>query len=97
MNGMRADGNLKIASVIQVTLGQVLIRDFDFEGAVVTVVSVEVSPDLLQAKIGLGVLPREKELEVVTALNGSHRRLEHLLLKQMKIRGSPNLVFEIDS
>ena len=94
---MREYRNLKIASVIQATLGQVLIRDFDFEGAVVTVVSVEVSPDLLQAKIGLGVLPKEKELEVVTALNGSHRKLEHLLLKQMKIRSAPNLVFEINA
>ena len=94
---MREYRNLKIASVIQAALGQVLIRDFDFEGVVVTVLTVEVSPDLLQAKICLGVLPKEKELEVVTALNGSHRRLEHLLLKQMRIRNSPNLVFEISA
>jgi len=92
---MREYRNLKIASVIQAALGQILVRDFDFEGAVVTVLTVEVSPDLLQAKIGLGVLPKEKELEVATALNRSHRQLEHLLLKQMRIRNSPNLIFEI--
>ncbi len=94
---MREYRNLKIASVIQAALGQIIIRDFDFEGAVVTVVSVEVSPDLLQAKIGLGVLPKEKEAEAVIALNDSHKRLEHLLLKQMRLRIAPKLIFEINS
>ena len=94
---MREHRNLKIASLIEKILGRILVRDFNFEGAVVTIVSVEVSPDLLQAKIGLGILPKEKELEVVAKLNESHKYLEHLLLKQMRVRGIPKLLFEISS
>ncbi len=94
---MREHRNLKIASVIEKTLGQIIIREFNFDGAVVTVLSVEVSPDLLQAKIGLGVLPKEKEAEAVIALNDSHKQLEHLLLKQMRVRSVPKLFFEIGS
>jgi len=81
--------------VIRAALGQIFIRDFDFKGAIVTIVSVEVSTDLLQAKISLGVLPKEKELEVVTGLNDEHKKLEHLLLKRMRLRMVPKLSFEI--
>ncbi|HXF43971.1 MAG TPA: ribosome-binding factor A [Candidatus Paceibacterota bacterium] len=94
---MREHRNLKVASVIEKKLGLILVRDYNFEGAVVTVLTVEVSPDLLQAKIGLGVLPKDKEAEAVMALNRDHKRLEHLLLKQMRLRIVPKLIFKIGS
>ena len=90
---MRPYRNLKIASVIEHELGNLLIREFDFENAIVTIVGVEVSPDLMQAKIKLGIIPFEKSPEIFKLIEEKRRELQHKLLKKMNIRPMPRLKF----
>jgi len=93
---MRPYRNLKIASVIEHELGNLLVREFDFENAIVTIVGVEVSPDLMQAKIKLGIIPFEKSPEIFKLIEEKRRELQHKLLKKMNIRPMPRLKFVID-
>lgn len=94
---MRPYRDLKMSSLIQEELGQMLLREFDFEEALVTITKVEVSPDLLQAKIGLSILPYESGPEVFSQIKERRRELQHKLLKKMKIRAVPHLVFYVDT
>ncbi len=92
---MKPYRNLKIASLIQQELGQLLIKEFNFEGALVTIIGVEVSGDLLQAKVELGIIPPEKGPGIFAIIEKRSKELQHRLLKKMRIRFVPRLQFKI--
>jgi ribosome-binding factor A len=94
---MRPHRREKIASLLEQELGQLLIREIDFEGAIVTILKVDVSEDLGQAKISLGIIPYEKEPAAFLKVQEKSRELQHKLLRKMNIRPMPKLEFEIVS
>lgn len=94
---MRTYRNLRIASLIERELSALFLKKMDFEQALVTIVAVEISPDLLQAKVKLGVIPFEKGPEIFLALEEKKRELQHLLLKRINIKPMPRLEFKINN
>ncbi|MEK7513217.1 MAG: ribosome-binding factor A [Patescibacteria group bacterium] len=93
---MRPFRNLKIASVIEYELGRILVRDFAVGGALVTITAVEVSTDLLQATVRLGIIPYVKGPEVFAAVSERRGEFQHQLLKKMNIRPMPQIRFLLD-
>jgi ribosome-binding factor A len=93
---MRPFRNLKIASVIEHELGKILARDFSVEGAFVTIVGVEVTTDLLQATVRLGIIPPIKSPEVYDAIERRRGAFQHALLKKMNIRPMPHIRFALE-
>lgn len=93
---MRPFRNLKIASVIEHELSKMLVRDYPVDNALVTVVGVEVSEDLLQAKVRLSIVPYMKGPEAFLLIDGNKRQIERTLLHKMNIRPMPHLKFEIE-
>jgi ribosome-binding factor A len=93
---MRQFREAKAASVLKQELNNLLLRDLEFENALVTITSVEVSSDLLQAKVGVGIIPEDKGKEVLAKLERRKRELQHKILKKTKLRNVPKLVFVID-
>jgi ribosome-binding factor A len=94
---MRPYRNLKMGSLIEHELSQMILEECEIDNALVTITSVQVSEDLLQAKVMLSIIPYEKELEAYFAIEEKKKQLEHQLLKKMKIRSVPHLKFEIES
>ena len=94
---MRPFRELKTASILEHELNNILVRDFEFGSTLVTIVSVEVSSDLLQAKVRIGIIPEEKSLEVFQALENKRREVQYKLLKKTRLRNVPKLVFEIEN
>ena len=92
---MKPYRDLKIGSLIQEELSKIILKDFGAEGALVTIVGVEISPDLLQAKIKLGVVPSEKAPEIFRALERRQKEFQHKLLKKINIKPMPQIRFQI--
>ncbi len=93
---MRPFRNSKLASLIEHELSRVILKEFEFENALVTITKVEVSSDLLQAKIKLGIIPKEKELEIYRAVDKRGKELQYKIFKKINIRQIPKFIFEID-
>ena len=93
---MKPFRNLKIASVIEHELSKMLVRDYSIDNALVTIVGVEVSEDLMQAKVRLSIVPYIKGPEAFLLIDGKKRNIEHTLLRKMNIRPMPHLKFEIE-
>lgn len=93
---MRPFRNLKASSLIQDELGKIFTRDMDFEGALVTIMDVEVDEKLLHATVKLGILPYEKGPGVYLYLMRHAADLHHKLLKKMNIKPMPFLKFVIE-
>lgn len=94
---MRPFRNLKVASAIEHELSTLLARDFNVPETLVTITDVAVSEDLLQARVKLGIIPKEKELETFLKLEKRRRELDHAIFKKLNIRPTPRLKFEIDT
>ncbi len=94
---MRPYRNLKIANLIQHELSMLLVRDFSFDGTLVTVTDVAVDEDLLHAHVKLGIIPETNGPEVFEVIKGRRRELHHFLLKKLNIRPMPHLEFKIDT
>lgn len=89
--------NLRVAKLIEEELSRIIMKELEFDGALVTITGVEVLKDLSRAKIKLAILPAEKAPSALTAISESAGRLRHLLLKKINIKPMPRLVFELDS
>ena len=86
----------RVTSVIQEYLNEVILREMEFDGALVTVTEVEVQKDLEYADIFVSVIPDNRGEDVVAKLNDSRQYLRHLLLKKINIKPMPFLRFTLD-
>lgn len=93
---MRTFRNLRLGELIEHELGMMFAREFDFNGALVTITSVEVSPDLLQATVKLAIIPQERGYIVFEQIEAEERRIRGTLLRKLKLRLFPKLLFKIE-
>jgi len=92
---MRPFRDLKASSLITEELGKIFVRDFNFEGALVTIMNIEVDKDLLHANVKLGIIPYEKSLDVYKIVSRAASHIRFQLLKKINIKPMPYLKFEI--
>ena len=92
---------LKVAREIQKDLAEIIRAKgmAAFEGALVTVSEVRVSPDLSVAKVYVSIFPSEKQEAVMALLEDNNKALRgelgHVVGKQFRI--VPELVFYLDT
>ncbi len=92
---MKPYRNLKAGSLIEDELGKMFARDFNFEGALVTILDVLVDEKLLHATVRLGIIPYEKGPGVYGMLTRHAADLHHQLVRKLNIKPVPFLKFEI--
>lgn len=94
---MRPYRDLKMADLIEEELGKLIEREVYVEGALITITEVLIAPDLLQAKVKLGIIPKAKELEAFLAVEKRLPALRHALVRKMNVKPMPRLSFELDA
>jgi len=93
---MKEYRNERIASLITQKLNEIFQREFDFNGALVTIKNVEIDKELKEAKIKIAVIPSELEIYVFQEIDKEKKNLQRKLLKKLFIRSIPNLKFLIE-
>jgi len=73
------------------------VRDPDVEGALISVTEVRASPDLKHATVFFSPLGSDDGAEVLKGLRRSARYLRGQVSKQVHLRHTPQLVFELDT
>ncbi|HVM76958.1 MAG TPA: ribosome-binding factor A [Candidatus Paceibacterota bacterium] len=86
----------RVSKLIREELSKIILREFEFGGALATITSVDVDKKLERAMINVSVLPAEREAVVVEELKRSAGRLQHLLNKKLNIRPMPRIIFAPD-
>lgn len=88
----------QIASLIARVLRERLLRGLNdprVQG-MVSVVAVELSPDLSYARVRISVLPADRAKLTLSGLASATRHLEGVVRKATRLRKVPRLVFELD-
>ncbi len=86
----------RLNKLILEELNNIIIRELEFKGFLVTLTYVEVSKDLDKAEVGVSALPSEKIGEAVIILKKFQRRLQYLLNEKIKIKAMPQIYFLAD-
>lgn len=86
----------RVSKLIREQLGEMLLREFEFAGGLVTITEVDVDGKLERAIVKVSVIPSGKASEALRGLAGIAGHLQHLLLKKINIKPMPRIVFEID-
>jgi len=88
----------QINSLLAAELSQIIRRELDPpENCLVTLTAVETTPDLMEARVWLSVLPESETEHVFKFLNQKKREIQNLLHKKLVMKPLPKLVFKSDA
>jgi ribosome-binding factor A len=77
-------------------LAEILAEARDYRLGFVTLMDVEVAPDLRHAKVYISVLNEEDEVETLQVLKDTKGHYRSELAKRMRVKRTPELHFVID-
>lgn len=87
----------RLNSLIREELSKIIVKELEFDGALVTITEVETSDDFDAAIINVSILPVEKDKAVLKILESKAGQLQYLLIKKLKMRSCPRIKFKIDA
>jgi len=86
----------KVKSLLQREISQILLKEIEFPGSLVTVTGVSLTPDFSKAKVLITVFPEQKEKDVLKKLKEESSFIRFTLGKKLTLKPIPKISFEID-
>ena len=84
----------RVNTLIKEQLSEIILKEVDFsQDTFVTLTRVETSPDLVNSKILVSVIPKEKVEEVFDILNKNIYFLQQKLNERLKMKRVPKIKF----
>ncbi len=89
----------RVAEIIREELANIILNDLkDPRLGFVTVMGVEVAPDLRDAKVYVSVMGSEKEKKsTMIALDRAKGYMQHIISETIRLRSTPRLHFKLDT
>jgi ribosome-binding factor A len=87
---------LRVNELLKRELSLLITREMDFEPALVTVSSVDVTPDLKNAHVFVSVLGAKSKSDVLEKLEAHRTILQADMAKTVVLKYTPHLVFHLD-
>jgi ribosome-binding factor A len=87
----------RVASLIKEALGRILVRDFqDASTGLITVTRVEMTADLLTARVYLSFYGDVREEAVLDLIESRKGHLRKSIASEVKLKYNPDLIFSRD-
>lgn len=87
----------RVNEVIKRELGGLIRKEFTFQAKLVTVQEVDVTPDLKNAHVYIGVIGTPEEQRAAMAqLHDARQRLQHEVSRRVILKFTPHLHFRLD-
>ena len=86
----------KVNELLRREIGTTIQRDFGFPGTIVTVIEVEVTDDLKEGKVWVGVVGKMAPSQVLEKLNSRHGLIQSAVARRVVLRNTPRLTFRLD-
>lgn len=87
----------KVCELIRRELCTVVEKDYRFENCLVTIHEVDVTPDMRQCFVFVGVIGKPHQQEAaIEKLKRARGAIQRDLYKRVKLRNSPQLFFRLD-
>ena len=87
----------RVNELLKRELGELLTREVTFDGVLVTVQQVDITPDLKHAHVFISVMGNMEQSKAAMAkLHDNRKTLQHLLSKRVVLKYTPHLHFKLD-
>ncbi len=88
---------VRVRELIQRELSSIIVRDYNFPGVLLTVNDLDITPDLKQAHVYIGIIGRPEESErIVERLNKDRADIQHKLSRRVILKNTAQLHFKLD-
>lgn len=87
---------LRVNEVVKRELSSIIVREINFEGALVTINQVDVTPDLKSAHVFVSVLGSKSAAGVIQKLEDNRVAIQTALASHVTLKYTPHLVFHLD-
>ncbi|MBU4332299.1 ribosome-binding factor A [Patescibacteria group bacterium] len=88
----------QVNSLIKQELGKIFLEELEWpEGVLVTIIQVETTRDLREARVWISVLPIDKSQAVLKVLYGNAKNLQRILHGRLVMKPLPKLRFDLDT
>lgn len=88
---------VRVRELLQRELGEIIARDHAFPDALVTVNGVDLTPDLKNAHVFVGVIGTERaQQDVIDTLNRDRGNLQRRVSRRVILKFTPHLHFRLD-
>ena len=87
---------LRVNEVVKRELSMIITRDMRFDDVLVTVNTVDVTPDLRNAHVFVSVLGKGNHKAVIAKLDDNRVVLQGELMKHVVLKYTPHLTFHLD-
>jgi ribosome-binding factor A len=88
---------LRVNEVVKRELSAIIAREMSFEGALVSINQVEVTPDLKNAHVFVSVLGTQARESVMSKLTSHRPALQAELARHVTMKYTPHLIFHLDN
>lgn len=86
----------KVNSLLEHEVGNILLRDFNFQGSLVTLTRVEATGNLIEAKAYISVMPEENSKKIIDVLEKAVYDVQKKIDKKLNMRPVPKIIFVAD-
>ena len=88
---------LRVNEVVKRELSGIITRDIRFDGALVTIHDVDVTPDMKSAHVFVSILGSATAASVINKLEEHRVALQTELSRRVVLKYTPHLVFHLDT
>lgn len=86
----------KVNELMRREISTFIQREFDFSGTIVTIVDVEITEDLKEGKVWVGIIGKMRASQVLEKLNARRGLIQSEVSKRVVLRNTPRLTFKLD-
>lgn len=86
----------RVNKLLKEQINNILLREIDFEGVLVTITDVETTPDLRYCNMKISVMPENKEKIILKKIENQIYGIQKTLNKKLNMRPVPKIKFKID-
>ncbi len=86
----------KVNSLLEHEISKIISRDFNFPGVLVTLTSVDTTPNLIEARVCVSIMPEDKNDKILKVLNKGVYSVQQKINKKLNMRPIPKIIFVKD-
>lgn len=87
----------KVNELMKREIGSYVQKEFDWPGTIVSILDVEITEDLKEGRVWVGVVGRMAPAQVVEKLTRHRGDIQHAVSRRVILRNTPRLTFRHDN
>lgn len=87
----------KVNELMKREIGTFIQKEFEWPGTIVSILDVEITEDLKEGRVWVGVVGRMAPTQVIEKLNRKRGEVQRAVSKRVVLRNTPKLTFKHDN